>query len=67
MPRVLVPCLHPVLNSFGDLVEVHVFNGAVHAAPIVSLPCSSSADHVSHLNGRGGRELVVALTYPSAG
>lgn len=60
MPRVLVPRFDTVLHSFGDFVEVHVFNSTVHAAPIVSLPSSSSTNHISHLNGRksGKREFI---------
>lgn len=60
MPRVLVPRFDTVLHSFGDFVEVHVFNSTVHAAPIVSLPGSSSTNHISHLNGRksGKREFI---------
>lgn len=55
MPRVLIPRFDPVLDCSGDLVEVHVLDGAVHAAPVVRLPGGGSTHHVPHLQGRKRR------------
>lgn len=56
LPGVLVPGLDPVLHGPGDLVEVHVLHGAVHAAAVVGLPCGGGPHHVSHLGARRKRQ-----------
>ena len=49
VPGVLVPGLDPVLHGLGDLVEVHVLHGAVHAAAVVGLSRGGGPHYVSHL------------------
>lgn len=54
VPGVLVPGLDPVLHGLGDLVEIHVLHGAVHAAAVVGLSRGGGPHYVSHLGGLGG-------------
>ena len=56
VPGVFVPGLDPVLHGPGDLVEVHVFHCAVHAAAVVGLSRGGGPHYVSHL---GARRVVV--------
>lgn len=53
VPGVLVPGLDPVLHGLGDLVEVHVLHGAVHAAAVVGLSRGGGPHYVSHLGVEG--------------
>ena len=53
MPGVFVPGLDPVLHGPGDLVEVHILHGAVHAAAVVGLSRGGGPHYVSHLGARG--------------
>lgn len=57
VPGVLVPGLDTVLHGPGDLVEVHVLHGAVHAAAVVGLPRRGGPHHISHLGQGGGGEV----------
>lgn len=49
LPGVVVPRLDAVLDLSGDVVGVHVLDGAVHAGSVVVLTGSRSSDHISHL------------------
>lgn len=49
LPGVVVPGLDAVLDLFGDVVGVHVLDGAVHAGPVVVFTGCRSSHHISHL------------------